>query len=172
MYNPSVPHTQFKDVDANVQRSVFMYVKQALIPNPLTTTPEANLVNLVLSILDCDQTTAAVIDSRGKLVGMVGVHDFFRKIIPHYVDMDQKLMNVMHEGYFEERFKRSQKITVGEVMVTEIDALAPDDALIRAVAMLVQKRRKTLPVVEGDRFIGLVTRRSVLRAVTEAAGES
>ena len=54
---------------------------------------------------------------------------------------------------------------VRDFMTTELDTVSPDDTLIKAVVIIVEHRRKTLPVVQDGKFLGMVTRRSILEKV-------
>jgi len=141
-----------------------MAIRDALDANPLTVPPDATVIQLIEAILGTKHTTAAVLDAEGRLLGMVGAHDVFRKIVPKYLQTDRNLMDVFHDGYYEEKFVLFKETPVSQIMSTKLDAVHPDDPIIKAVALIVDKRRKTLPVIESDgAFIGLITRRSLLR---------
>lgn len=143
-----------------------MPVKNALDPKPLTILPQATIFDLLEAILNTRHTTGVVIDEAGKLLGVVGAQDILRKILPKYLHMDphHNLMDIIHEGYFEEKFAQFKETPVTDVMREATDFVHPEDATIKAVAMLVEKGRKTLPVIDSDgTFVGLVTRRSVLQ---------
>lgn len=141
-----------------------MLVRSALIPNPLVVRPEVSVVEFVDAVLNSNQTTAAVVDGE-RLVGVVSVRDIFDEILPAYVDMDEKLAGVLHARYFDEQFARLRAHKVESLMVREVDTLKPEDAIMKAVAMFVRHGRKTIPVLESGRYVGSVTRRSVLMAV-------
>ena len=148
-----------------------MYVRDALISNPVTVSPDEPFAELVAKILASPQAKAAVLDSVGRVVGVVGVHDVLRKIVPHYLDLDEKLMEVMHEGYAEERLLRLTDLTAKDLMTDDVDCVTPDDTLIKAVSLIVEKRRKSLPVIDDKRrFLGMVTRRSILQRVVSSSG--
>jgi len=142
-----------------------MLVRNALVADPMTTRPETSFPRLVRGLLRGAKNKAAVLDDQGMLVGVIGIHDILRNIVPLYVDLDVKLMEVLHDGYLEQRLMRLQDKTVGDLMTTEIDSIAPDDSLIKAVSIMVKRRRKALPAVEDGRFVGLITRRSILEHV-------
>ncbi|MEM8964399.1 MAG: CBS domain-containing protein, partial [Acidobacteriota bacterium] len=97
-----------------------MYVRDALIDNPVTTTADETFESLLSRIVDAHDPTAAVLDADGRLVGLVGIHDVLRRVVPHYLDLDQKLMEVMHEGYVLERLMRLRDLAVGDFMATTI----------------------------------------------------
>lgn len=147
-----------------------MLVRAAMLPDPLVVTPETGMLEFIHKVIASTQTTAAVVENE-KLVGMVSVQDVFRLILPNYVGRDMRLADVLHESYFEERFVEIEKLSVRDLMDEPVlDTVGPDDSVLHCVALFVHKGRKTLPVVEGDRYVGSVTRRSILRKVTEAAG--
>lgn len=141
-----------------------MLVRDALLSNPLIVSPDTSALEFCLAVLDSNQTTAVVIDDARRLLGVVSVRDVFGRIIPHYVNMDDKLASVIHEGYFDEKFTEFQHLPVKEIMTLDVDLIAPHDSVIKAVAML--RHRKTIPVIDDGQFLGTITRRSVLTAVT------
>lgn len=142
-----------------------MFARDAMLSTPLVVQPATSLLEFVHAVLNCNQTTAVVVDD-GKVVGIVSAKDVFQRILPHYIDLDAKLAQVMHPSYFEEQFAVFAQTSVGDVMTTEVDCAAPDDPIIHIVAMFVQRRRKTVPIVADGRYLGSVTRRSVLWTVT------
>lgn len=136
-----------------------------MLPAAVTTTPETTFEELMSVLLESRQATAAVLDDQQRLVGLVGIHDVLRKVVPLYVNLDRKLMEVMHEGYFEERVARLRNTRVRDFMVQAIDSVSPEDTLIKAVGIIVEKHRKTLPVIDDGRFVGMITRRTILEHV-------
>jgi len=78
----------------------------------------------------------------------------------------------MHKSYFDEVFAEQGDVTATDLMShgSEVETVSPDDAVIKAAALFVEHRRKVLPVVEGSRVVGVVTRRSVLRRALEKLG--
>jgi CBS domain-containing protein len=83
--------------------------------------------------------------------------------------MDENLANILHATFFEEELGKLHNVVVRHAMVREIDTLPPDASVMQAVSLFVRHGRKTVPVVEGTRFLGSVTRRSVLRHIRKAA---
>jgi CBS domain-containing protein len=145
-----------------------MLVRQAMLPDPLVVKPDTSVYDFCKTVLNSNQTTATVIDDADHICGIVSLHDVFDKIVPPYIDIDSKLARVIHEEYFEEKFAEFERMTVGDIMVKEVEVLRPNDSVITAVAMLFHRRHKSIPVIENGKFVGTVTRRSVLRHVTNA----
>lgn len=144
-----------------------MLVRDAMLPNPLTLTPDTKVAEFVDAVLGSNQTTGAVVDQGGLLVGVVSVLDVFRRILPSYVERGRNLASVMHESYFDEAFAELTAVPVRDIMVTEVQTLPPDIGIMQAIHTFVFDRYKTIPVCDEDgRYLGSVTRRSVLRRVT------
>lgn len=146
-----------------------MRARDAMIPNPLCLPPHTTLLEFIRAVLGTNQTTAAIVDD-GRLLGIVSVEDVFRRLLPLYADLHGQLAGALHHSYFEEAFDRFKDARVDGVMSTDIDALGPDDPVMHAVHLFVHNYRKMLPVLDQGRFLGCVTRRSVLAAVTRVAG--
>ncbi len=142
-----------------------MLVKYAMETEPLRVSSDAPLRTILEGLLARDQDAAMVVDKEGNLLGLVGIHDILRRIVPRYLDLDSNLAEVMHENYFYEVFSRLTKVTATDLMRKEadVDTVSPDDAVIKAAALFVEHRRKIIPVVQGNRLLGVVTRRSILR---------
>lgn len=141
--------------------SLAMLVRDALIPTPLVVQPSTTLLDFIHMVLNSNQTNAVVVED-GKLRGLLSASDVFRRLMPHYIAMDQRLAPAVHPDYVEEQFEKFKLHQAREVMVTDIDTLRPDASIMQAVALFVQQGRKTVPVVDGERYVGSVTRRSVL----------
>jgi CBS domain-containing protein len=65
------------------------------------------------------------------------------------------------EEYRREALK-SAGVTVSEVMTSDVTTVAPEATLAEAATVMAEKRRKILPVVEGDRLAGVITRIDIL----------
>lgn len=146
-----------------------MLVRDAMVANPFVVAPATSLFVLVDRILAGNQTTAAVVDG-GRLLGTVSATDVLKKLIPPYLHMDEQLANVLHDTYFEEELERLRHIEVQDAMERDVDTLPPDASVMRAVSLFVRRGRKTVPVVDDGRFLGSVTRRSVLTLVRSSVG--
>lgn len=145
-----------------------MLVRDALVASPFVVAPATTLFDLIDGILAGNQTTAAVLDG-DRLVGTVSSLDVLKQLVPSYVTMNENLADILHATFFEEELGKLHNVLVRDVMVREVETLTPDASVMRALAMFVRKGLKTIPVVEHGRFVGSVTRRSVLTLVRGCA---
>ena len=144
-----------------------MFVKDVLVPNPLIVGPETSVQEFCMKVLDSNQTTAVVVAEDGRMLGMVSVHDVFDRIVPHYVDLKGHLAEVVRDDYFDEKFDEMRHVAVRDLMNEDIHTLAPEDSVLKAIALFSSAHHKTAPIVDAaGKFLGTITRRSVLSRVT------
>ena len=146
-----------------------MLVRDALVASPFVVAPTTTMFELIDGILGGNQTTASVVE-HGRLLGTVSALDVLKQLVPPYVAMDEHLASVLHATFFEEALGKLHDVIVGDVMEREVLTLSAEASVMRAVAMFVQYRRKTIPVTDKGRFLGSVTRRSVLRLIRSTVG--
>lgn len=97
------------------------------------------------------------------------------------VDDDDRLMGIVTEAdLVRDRFPRDPRSlihgevvaavvsaaeTVGEVMSTPVTTMGPGTDVAELTAALLDARRRSVPIVDGSRVIGIVTRRDLVRVV-------
>ena len=65
------------------------------------------------------------------------------------------------EEYRREALK-SAGVTVDEVMTGDVVTVDPDATLAETATLMAEERKKILPVVEGNRLVGVITRMDIL----------
>jgi CBS domain-containing protein len=83
----------------------------------------------------------------GKLVGVVTDRDL--------------VVRLLAEG------RDPQSTTVGEIASSEPVTLSPDDELDKALQLLARHQVRRLPVVEGERLVGIVAQADIARHADE-----
>lgn len=141
-----------------------MLVRDALVTSPFVVSPDTTLFELVDGILGGNQTTASVV-AGGRLVGVVSSTDVLKQLVPAYLAMDENLAHVLHASFFEEELGKLRNVLVHHAMERNVDTLPPDASVMHAVSLFVRHGHKTVPIVDNGRFVGAVTRRSVLKLV-------
>lgn len=107
-----------------------------------------------------------VVDAGGELVGVISAGDILRACLP-------KIDDILAEGgSLEQAFalvlKMGRELSgrpIAPLLITEPITLDPDDHVAKAAVTLVQNNIHSLPVLQGRRLIGLVTRGSLLETV-------
>lgn len=107
-----------------------------------------------------------VVDDERRLLGIVTGYDLLKLMIPDYLSAD--LVHALHPGDDQlilQRFKDNLGRTAKDVMTRNYTALAPDDTLVEANAIIKERRFNALPVVEEARLVGEVGRKDILRHI-------
>jgi CBS domain-containing protein len=120
--------------------------------------PEAR-VKEAIQLLDDHQITAMpVVDADGRLVGVVSEADVLRDAL--MPDRRTHEIPVAIQG-------RARALTVNDVMTHLPMSVTADADLSIAASVLVDTSIKSLPVVDGDHVVGMVSRRDVIAVLAK-----
>ena len=98
-------------------------------------------------------TAAPVLDDDDRLVGIVSEIDLIRgQVLPD-----------PRTGHWGGRQQPGPSL-VGHVMHTNVESLTAGADVADAAAIMADERIRSLPIVDGHRVVGIITRRDVLRA--------
>jgi CBS domain-containing protein len=112
-----------------------------------TLSPEIPIIKAVDFLLHYQVTGAPVVDSKGRLVGIITESD---------------LLKLMTEGILGEP---PTEATVTEYMTTDVITVAPTVDIYYVAGMFLANKFRRLPVVEGGKIVGAITRYDLLRVI-------
>jgi len=127
-----------------------MLVKTLLADKPreIITTSRKTSVDAAMDLLICNNIGCLpVVDDDGKLIGIVSDKDIFRKI---------------HETKGE-----YHSLTVGDIMTDALIVGLPDDELAYIAGIMAKNWIRHVPILEGEKLIGLVSQRDIIRTQAE-----
>jgi CBS domain-containing protein len=110
-----------------------------------TISPKATVYQALELMAKKEIGALAVVDDKGKLVGMFSERDYARKVILHG--------------------RTSKTTTVGELMATKVFYVKPDTTVEQCMALMTDKRCRHLPVLENDALIGIVSIGDIVKAI-------
>jgi CBS domain-containing protein len=87
-----------------------------------------------------------------RLVGIISQRDLFKA----------SLASVMGYGYAETR-DHLKSVAIRDAMVKEVITVEPDTEIQKAGRIMLEKKIGCLPVVQGERLVGMVTETDILR---------
>jgi CBS domain-containing protein len=125
------------------------FVQQMMSSPVVRVTPDSSVADALRAMIDRDIGAVVVVDD-GRPVGVFAERDVSRRILD-----DRELL-----------IRR-----VGDVMSAPVVSVAPTDENVFIFGLMTGKRIRRLPVVEGDRLVGIITERDLLRWVDAVASE-
>jgi CBS domain-containing protein len=130
--------------------------------------PETPIDEVIRIIDDNDLQRVVVVDETGKLLGLISDRDLLRYFKPKQEGIWHLLSKPFHSFKpANGRADLSQILsgtTAGEVMTTDLVIARKEMLIEEAMALMIEKTLKRLPVVDDDgRFLGMITRDALLR---------
>jgi CBS domain-containing protein len=101
-------------------------------------------------------TAVPVVDDGDRLIGLVSEADLIRE------RFGLRAHPPIGDGETQPRS------TAGEVMTSPVEFVRPEATLSALAKCMITGRRHSVPVVEGGRVVGVVTRRDVVRTLTRS----
>jgi CBS domain-containing protein len=147
-----------------------MRAHQIMTRPVITILPDAPITEAASIMLQRHISGLPVVDATGKLVGIVSEGDFIRRSeIGTHRRRSRFLKLILGPGQAATDFVHEHGCKISEVMTTEPVTITEDTSLEAIVALMEKNKLKRLPVVRGDRVVGIVTRANLLQAVASLA---
>jgi CBS domain-containing protein len=89
-----------------------------------------------------------VVDDQGNLIGLLSERDCLKPLVD--------------AQYFE-----LPAVPVEQLMSTDVKTVTPQTDIMKVAELFLNNRYRRLPVLDGDRLVGQISRRDVLRAIRE-----
>ena len=149
-----------------------MRAHQIMTRPVVTVTPETTIVDAANLMLQRHVSGLPVVDGGGNLVGVVSEGDFIRRSeIGTGRRRGRWLRFILGPGKSASDFVHEHGHKVGEVMTKSPLTITEDTALAEIVALMEKNNVKRLPVVRGDKVVGIVSRANLLQTVASLARE-
>ena len=111
-----------------------------------------------------------IVDVSDHLVGILTESDFVatEEKVPHAL---ASIKSIFGQVYFfsevEEIYQKAKKMSVKDVMSKNPTTVSPDTTLTEVVGLMTNKKLKRLPVVDGKKLVGIVTRKDLIKAFAQ-----
>jgi CBS domain-containing protein len=143
-----------------------MKASDVMTTGVLTVAHEVAVTDIAKLLLDRRITAVPVVEVDGRIVGIVSEADLVRR--PETGTERRRswwLRLAMGDAVLAEDYVKSHGLTARDVMTRPVVTVPADASLDAAVALMEKHRVKRLPVVDGGRPVGIISRADVLRAV-------
>lgn len=149
-----------------------MKASDVMTHNVVSVTPDSTIAEAVELMLARGISGLLVVDATGTLAGIVTEGDLLHR---DELGTERRrswwLRLIASPGRQAGDFTRTHGRRVADVMTHDVITVRADDPLAEIVALMEERRVKRVPVLEGDRVVGLVSRADLLRALSVAARE-
>lgn len=146
-------------------------VREIMQTEVVTVRPEATVGELADILAKNKISGVPVVDDQGGVLGMVSEADIILQDadlhFPYYIQFLESVIYLQSVRKFEERFRKAFGSKVTEVMSEEVVAISPDASVREAATIMADRNINRLPVTEGGRLVGIVTRGDIVRAIAE-----
>jgi CBS domain-containing protein len=146
-------------------------VRQAMTPDPVTVGPDATVEDVVKAMREHELPGLPVVDGDGRLVGIVTESDLVIADdegdlhIPHYIELFGGMVFLEPLRGFEARLKKAAAATARDMMTADPVTVEADDPVRKAARLIADSGHNRLPVTDGGKLVGVVTRVDVLGAL-------
>ncbi|MCQ2604292.1 MAG: CBS domain-containing protein [Spirochaetia bacterium] len=106
-----------------------------------------------------------VLDDNGKFIGEVNLINILKKSVPDYAIQMANLKFMKSFEPLERLFREEDAVTVSEIMVPPTITFTRDMSLLEATLDFITNNRRQIPVVEGQRIVGIVSLKDILQKV-------
>ena len=120
-----------------------MKIEEIMVRNVITLQRDLSAYDAV-KIMNKNRIGCLVVVNNGQIVGILTERDMLERVL--------------------EKCRNPKETRVSEIMTGEVMVGKPDMELVEAARLLFEKKVKKLPIVEGNRLVGLVTLTDIARA--------
>jgi CBS-domain-containing membrane protein len=147
-----------------------MKASDVMTPAVISADPDATVLQAARYMLQNHISGLPVIDKTGKLVGILSEGDFLRRREIHTERRRTRWLEfLMGPGKMAAEYTHSHGSKVAEVMTTEVRTVSEDTALEDIVELMERHRIKRVPVLHGNKVVGIVTRSNLMHAMVSLA---
>lgn len=147
-----------------------MRAHQIMTRPVITITPETTIVEAANTMLRQHVSGLPVVDAAGKLVGIISEGDFTRRgEIGTQRKRGRFLTFILGPGQAATDFVHEHGRKISEIMTREPLTITEETPLEEIVERMEKNNVKRLPVMRGDRIVGIVSRANLLQAVASLA---
>ena len=147
-----------------------MRAHQIMTRSVITVTPDTTAAEAATTMLQRHVSGLPVVDTAGKLIGIISEGDFLRRgEIGTQRRRGRFLKFILGPGKEATDFVHENGRKIAEIMTPEPLTVGEDADLEEIVELMEKNHVKRLPVVRGDKLVGIVSRANLLQAVASLA---
>ncbi|MDF1515411.1 MAG: CBS and ACT domain-containing protein [Anaerolineae bacterium] len=136
-----------------------MFVKDRMTVNPVTVTPDTVVSEALSTMRQNNVRRMPVLDKKERLVGIISEKDLL-----YASPSPATSLNVYEIGYL------LSKLKIKEIMTKKVITVTKDAPIEEAARIMVDNSVSGLPVMEGDKVVGIITETDIFKVMLEMMG--
>lgn len=147
-----------------------MKVKHLMSAPVITVNADTSLKEIIHLLNTHDISGVPVVDADGKVIGMISWRELFPKvktITRPEIRIPVLFREIVDLKYTLDSYKASAHLTAKDIMSPSPVVVDVDDLIAEVVWTLVLDNLYMVPVLEGDKLVGIVTRRDFVRFLAQ-----
>jgi CBS domain-containing protein len=152
-----------------------MHVNKIMSEPVVSVSEDASLKQAASLMLDNGFGCLPVVDSDGKLVGVLTESNFTAKEkgLPFSTFRAPQLLGKwLSESGVEKIYAEARDTRVAEIMTSPVVTIGEKDSINRAVELMLEHDINRIPVVREGRPVGIIARHDLLRMLIEEGADS
>ena len=137
--------------------------------NVLTVNADGSVVEAARTMLRHKISGVPVIDWQRRLVGIVTEGDLLRRSEIGTERHRARWLDLLRSGRAAEDYMLAHARKVSEVMTDQVVAASADTPLSEIIALMEKNNIKRVPVLDGEKLLGIVSRADILKALIDAS---
>lgn len=123
---------------------------------------DATLRDAAELLADTRSSDLMVVDEDETLLGVVSEGDLVRAVMPSRDEiLEGDVPLLLSLDLIEEKGSSIKDLSVVDIMIEEPITVSPEDPLLKAARIMTSKMLRRLPVVDGGRLIGSLSRADI-----------
>jgi CBS domain-containing protein len=148
-------------------------VQDIMTREVITVFPETEIVEATRLLLENRINGLPVVDADDRVVGILCQSDLIaqqkRLPLPSFFTFLDGFIPLTSTKSLERQIQKVAATTVGEVMTPNPTTVSPGTRVNEVAALMVDRNYHTIPVVQGDRLVGVVGKEDLLRTMATAS---
>lgn len=147
--------------------------KDIMTTNPITVTPDMEIVNAARTLLENRINGVPVIE-KGKLIGILCQSDLIsqqkRFPMPSVFTLLDGFITLQSSKDIEKTVKKIAATVVRDAMTPDPVTITPDSDIEEIAGLMIDKNFHTLPVVEAGKLVGVIGMEDILKTLIPKQG--
>lgn len=150
-----------------------------IMTTPAITLPPTATVQEVARLMNQQKISGVpIVNEAGELLGLITELHLIERNAPlrepQYIAVLSGLIPIHRDEHreYKERLRMALATSAADLMdSTDVAVVAPDDDVAGALELMVNAENTILPVLEGDKVVGVVTRTDLVRLIEQLEGK-